>query len=317
MKNKLKAILNDYILEFQEYKNKFQNFMKQTIIIVKEFMTNIKENFKNQDTKKKYLATTIILVILNLLIINIFTSFAYYYDKDILTIVEAKVGDINLNKYDYVLRVFLEEAGKDGIGTGKYYLSSNIPTIGYTYSNYTCQNGSILNYDEQAKMTSVSLDQKDICSIYFNIVGSLDIGLEIMLESDIDSNTYIKSNYIPSFGYKYSYFECENNASLEYDPVLHKVKVSTAKKDYCKVYFDKDSYDIKIKTFVENTYNTKDYIELNSIPANKKYILNEGKSICKNKNNERIDNSITYENGYIELATSEISTCEVYLNLYE
>lgn len=309
MKIKLIEIFNDYKNDFKALKEKIKYFFS----VMKDYFHNLKNNFKEQEKRKKYFIGSGILAVFSLLLLGIFSSFAYYRDTNSIPLIHATVGDIYTQKFDYVLRVYLENVNE----ANKYHLTDGIPSAGYSYSGYKCQKDSILNYNSELKKVSTTFNERDVCSIYFNLISDLDIVVNVMLEEDVGSNTYILGNNIPPFGYKYSHYECENNNKLEYDSNLHKVTLQTSKKDTCSIYFTKYYSDVTIRLFVENNKGLKDYVERVTIPSNEQYSLNEEKSSCTNNNNERIDANITYNNGYIETEVKEMSTCEIYLDKYE
>ena len=281
----------------------------------KEIYIKVKNNFMESKNRKKYLVTTSILIIINLLIINIFISFGYYTDNVQIPLIRAKVGNMNLQEYDYTVLVYLESTDSQGNGNGNYELSGAIPAIGYAYSGYQCDNNSTLIYDADTMTTSVTTDHKERCSVYFDIVGSLDLSIKIMIEEMPGSDTYILSNQVPAFGYKYSHYECTNGGTLEYNSTLHKVKLSTSEKEYCNMYFTKEESDITVNLFVESEINTENYIERLNIPSNTLYEINQTRSVCTNNNNERVDTSITFTDGYIETTLEENATCDIYLDV--
>lgn len=317
MKEKILDIYNEYVIDAKklgkEIKNKFKYFMNN----FQDNLKDLKKDLTTPGVRKKYIAGVVILVILNLLIINLFISYAYYNDLATIPLIQAKVGSIYDKDSDYVLLVYLENTDEFGNGNKNYHLSNSIPHLGYSFSGYKCNNNSTLIYDEDTKVTSVTLNQREVCSVYFDITSPLDLTAKIMIEESVSSGTYKLSENIPIFGYKYSHYECKNNGNLEYDSKLHKIKLSSSGKDDCNVYFNKEVADIKMNLFVENTLNTEDYIERISIPSNIEYRLNESKSFCKNNKNERIENNITYNDGYINILAQEVSECSVYLDKNE
>lgn len=314
MKKNILKIYNEYKDEFLKYMRFFRKKLKKLYKKFLYYYNSVKRNILRKENRKKYLTTTGILIIGNLLLINIYISFGYYFEEASLSLIKATVGNMYLEEYDYVLLVYLENTDSTGNGNGKYHLSDSIPTLGYNYSGYKCQNNSTLVYDEETKTTSVTMEQKEICSVYFDVIGSMDLTVQIMLEDNIGSNTYSVSERIPAFGYKYSYYECANNGTLEYNSNLHTVKLSSSTKEFCSIYFTKESSDITVSLYVEETYQAGDYIERLSIPTNTSYTLNDSKSGCVNNNNERVDTDITYEDGYINIESSEIINCSIYLD---
>lgn len=317
LKEKILEIYNDYVEDakilWKELKYKCWYFKRN----YKKIIAKVKEDLRSPKTRKKYLAGLAIVVLFNLLLVNLFVSFGYYNDTVTIPIVHAKVGNLYSNEYDYVLLVYLENTDEMGKGNGTYHLSSDIPYLGYSYSGYKCDHNSTLVYDDNTKVTSVTLNRKDVCSIYFDSISNFDISIKVMLEKEYNSNNYVLSERIPPFGYKYSYYECTNNSKLEYDSNLHKVKLSSSGKEYCSIYFNKEISDITVKLYVENTLNLEDYVERSTIPSNVSYSLNTSKSFCKNMNNERIDNNVSYTDGYINILSTEVSECSVYLDRNE
>jgi len=104
---------------------------------------------------------------------------------------------------------------------------------------------------------------------------------------------------------------------LEYNSTKHTIKVSSKQNEYCTVYFKKITSDIQLNLYVEENINQKDYIERIDIPTGKTFSLNEQKSECKNINDERIDTTINYIDGYIDINLNEYAYCNIYLDIYE
>lgn len=220
----------------EKIKEKY-NFLKDNY---KEIWLRFKENFKNKEFRKKYIVIGLVLI-LNVLLINIFFTFAYYEKKDAIPILQATVGDFELNKSDYSLLVYIEDATATGIGSGTYHLTYAIPSYGYTYSGYSCKNNSTLLYDEVTKETTVTITQKESCSIYFNLSNTLDLSIKVMVEEKANSNKYKISNTIPDNDYTYTRYECMNGGSIDYDAASKKFTMNTNKKEYCFAYFNKNS----------------------------------------------------------------------------
>lgn len=297
--------INIIFLNINNFFKTIYDYLKEKFFFLKEYVINNKE-------KSLLIGSGILGVLILLLILP---SFAIYQNNFEFSFLANVVGDMYANENDYTLLIYTEEVGDTGEGSGIYNLVESIPSFGYTYSGYTCKNGSTLMYDDVAKTTSVTLDKKEVCSIYFDLTIVADITLKVMLEDEVDSNSYTLGNNIPYYGYKYSHYECDNNSSLTYNSELHKVNIASSGKDYCRIYFQKEEADIEVRLFVEGTYQTGDYIERLNIPANKSYVINEIESSCVNSNNERIETEIGYVDGYIEITTTEKSYCNVYMDL--
>lgn len=301
MKDKIVKIFNDYKVEFIKYFNITKKYIKEQFIKVKEYLLCAKNRRKN-------LTMIAASIVFNLFLL-ILSSNAYYVNNLNISVLQAVIGDFNSEKYDYSLKIHLENASEKGT----YHLSNNIPMVGYTYNRYTCKNGSELVYENG--ITSVVLDQKDSCDIYFDIETNPDVIININVEEDINSNTYkIVENY-PYFGYTYSSYNCNNNSELVIDDELHEIKTKTKQKDICNVYFKKIEEDININLFIEDGLETDSYYKNNFIPSNNKYSLNNSKSGCKDENNSSLDSEITYSDGVINISTDRVSYCDIYLDV--
>ena len=143
-------ILKDKLRDIKEY--------------AKTIFNRFKEDISKKENHKKYISIFAFIILLNILFINIFASNAYYEDTS-FSLINAEVGNPNIENKDYVLLIYLEKTK----GSSNYYLTNNIPSTGYTYSGYDCENGSQLEYNTSTKTTSVTISQKEICSIYFNL----------------------------------------------------------------------------------------------------------------------------------------------------
>lgn len=298
---------NNILKEYQDDFKRIKGIIKYRF---KGYIKSFKESLKEPKNRQKYLLMASSFVFL-ILFANIYNSYGYYNDISTIPIIHAKVGNFSLSNYDYTLLVYLENGTKDGT----YHLAHNIPTSGYKYKEYSCINNSTLDYDDNLYTTNVTLKKKDVCSIYFDLINEPDITLNIMLETKPESETYNLSDFIPSFGYVYSHYECKNSDSvLNYDSSLHKVTVSSSKKESCNVYFNKLKSDIEVVLFTESFVGSQKYVEMASIPPNATYHLNKESSYCENTKNERNNDNITYQDGYIEITSEEILSCKVYLD---
>ena len=333
MKNKINEILYDYSEEAKKYYLNFRKkikkslkkykylwnnpnnvYMKKITSKINDFGCFTKKQLFNSNNRKVVLGSigTVLFLVLILLINK---SFAIYQNEYNFSILKAKVGDNYSSKFDYTLLIYVEDLNDTGAGSGRYSIKEVIPAIGYAYSGYKCQNGSILTYDETTQNTSVTTDQIEVCSIYFDSTAMADVTLNVMLEENPDSNTYSVTNQIPYFGYKYSHYECDNNSTLQYNQELHNVSITSTNQDTCSIYFKKYPVDLEVKLFVEDSYDSNNYIERLSIPSNKVYELNNSNSECINNNGERIDTTIDYVDGYVEIGSKELAYCSIYLDI--
>ncbi len=213
------------------------NYLKENYKII---WINFKNSFKNPQTRRKYIILSLI-VLINILIIKLFNTFAYYTDDDGIPIIQASVGDFQFNDRDYILLVYLEDANASGNGIGTYHLSFGVPSIGYKYKSYNCKNNSKLEFNENTREVTATLKERDVCSIYFDLSVTLDLNVRVMLEESHGSNTYVLSNNIPSSGYTYSHYECMNGGTVSYDKSTNSLSLASTKKEYCVAYFKKNA----------------------------------------------------------------------------
>ena len=112
---------------------------------------------------KKYLIIISAFIIINLLFLNFYVSYAYYHTSSSFNITKSKVGNIYYEKYDYSILFYEEDSNKKN----SYNLVNEIPDNNYSYNYYKCKNNSNIIYDEQNKIVSIISSTKDLCSIYF------------------------------------------------------------------------------------------------------------------------------------------------------
>ena len=128
----------------------------------------LKNNLNDNKKPKKILILTMIIIIAYLLIINVYTSYAYYHSDATFPLINAVVGITYEEKYDYVVLMYKEEVNTSSNNEKTYNLVNEIPTEKYTYNNYKCQNDSVVSFDEKNQSISIISNRKDVCSVYFN-----------------------------------------------------------------------------------------------------------------------------------------------------
>ena len=130
------------------------------------------KNFFSYLKKYNRLYALIILgffIIVNIILLTKYVSFAYYHSNSEFKLINARVGNLYLEEYDYVQLIYLEEKDELGNGLNKYYLVDEIPVNGYIFSKYKCDNDSILLFDNKTNTVSVTTGIKDSCSIYMDV----------------------------------------------------------------------------------------------------------------------------------------------------
>ena len=282
----------------------------QLVGFFKKIIKKVQEYLLSARNRKKNLTVIGSLIIMLLILLITKPSYAIFRNDFNFSLIKNVIGDKNTNYYDISLLIYIEDISN----VGKYKLTTEVPEIGYNYASYKCQNNSLVEYDNFYKKISIITNKEDICSIYFDAI-DYDVGINIMLEEDYNSNIYTISPNIPFYGYFYSHYECEGNSHIIFDSNLHKVNVSSNSADICYVYFKQTESDIEIALFVEENFQTNQYIEKNSIPLDKLYLLNNEKSNCKNTTNKKIDSEINYVDGFIEVTSDELAYCVIYLDL--
>lgn len=273
---------------------------------------SIKEYLLCAKNRKKNLTAISFLIVIHLLLL-ISLSNAFYFDEANISIMQALIGDFDQNNYDYTLKIYLEN--DDNTGSKTYRLSDSIPNYNYTYSGYNCKNNSSLVYDEVNKVTNVTIDSKEYCSIYFDLVNHADIIVNIYKEDNLNTNNFTKDNYIPIYGYEYDQYICENNSELIINNNLHKIIVNTNNRDTCNIYYKKNKELIDIELYIEDGLNSNNYNKKGYIPYNINYEINSTKSKCYDSNNNIINTPINYINGILDIDSNQINTCEVYMDV--
>ncbi len=247
---------------------------------------------------KKEKLIYIVIAILSVLIINLYTSYAYYVQESYIPILKSKVGNKKLKEFDYSLTILIKN-------DNDYIEVDKIPENGYILKNKKCINGS--NIEVNDKKAKAEITKKDACMLYYELENKGDIILNILLENEINNEDYIISNSIPIYGYVYSHFDCINNGIITYEN--NKISFEGSK-DKCNIYFNRNISDIFLSLYIEVD---GDYIKKDSIPINKSYVLNST-SECKDIDDNIILNSIDYIDGHIVINTNKIAYCEVYLD---
>lgn len=153
-----------------KWKDKFIEIVDDYVEDAKEVGILLREKYENDlndpKIRNKFVIGASILLVITILVANIFSSFAYYYDEsEGYTLIDATVGRMYIDDYDYTLLIFVESSEDEGI----YKLNKEIPTIGYTYNGYSCLNNSNLLYTDSEKITKTTLQEKDVCSLYFKV----------------------------------------------------------------------------------------------------------------------------------------------------
>lgn len=288
---------------------KLKNFFNVAKEKLKKIYNKIVESLLIAKNRKRNLIVLGLLILLNLFLITSYYSYAYYNNYSSFVLIHSKVGNPMANDADYSLQIFLENQNNKG----SYLLGEAIPLVGYTYSGYQCTNNGTLIYDDNLKTTYIELKNKDACSIYFNVNQDSDITSILKTESAYNSGSYINSSVIPPYGYDYNKIECENGSTGTFNAEKHYIELSSTNRDICTIYFNKKNTNNTVKLFLENAYQSGNYINKESFIPDVTYTLNTTKSVCKNNNGEKVNTTIEYINGEIKI-TGDSLTCEIYMD---
>lgn len=82
--------------------------------------------------------------------------------------------------------------------TKHYLLKENVPAFGYQYATHNCSNNSEVTYNSETNEFTVSSSGKDSCMIYFDSIGKRDITANIYVQSQFNSDEYVKVDSIPT-----------------------------------------------------------------------------------------------------------------------
>lgn len=266
-----------------------------------------------------------------MLVIGISVANAYYTNTSSISVLASLVGDFDSGDGDINMIYYKEN------DEGRYVRTYAIPALGYTFNdaktncNQTCSNSDssascYYNYDSTTHSINLDSEDKVTCKFYFDKEINADVIVNILKQDEngtyeYNSNKYSLSENVPAFGYDYVGYSCTNGSTAQYISDTRTFKVNTTQKDTCYVYFDtnEEVADIVTKIYIkENT----EYKEVEYIPQNKTYTLSQTEaSYCVNgiTDNASYSNAnsstISYENGYINIDSSEQQTCKVYLDL--
>ena len=119
--------------------------------------------------KKEKILYLLVPLLLCLVLINYYVSYAYYNAVSEYPLIHSIVGNMYLNDTDYVLLIYEEDENN----VGNYLMVNDIPNNNYAFKNYECLNNSTLIYNEETKTTSVTITGKELCAIYFDLLESL------------------------------------------------------------------------------------------------------------------------------------------------
>lgn len=280
---------------------------------------------KNLINKHRVYLFLVISIFVCVLIFGIQKAYAYYHKSVSKGILANKVGDFDLGDGDINMMIFRENE------QGKFVRVYAVPADYYvfndelTFCTIPCNDGlgnCSYSYNDNNRTFDLTSNQKITCKFYFEQEAASDVNIYIMTENangiyTYNSKTYSTSDYIPAYGYVYSEkYECDSEAELTYNAETKKFSVATSTTNTCYVYFNKTgNADIIVNTYVQEEYGSSTYAVVETIPANKIYVLNSSLSKCTAVSSSGTDGVITYEDGYLNVSATEQQVCEAYLDL--
>ena len=134
---------------------------------------------------------------------------------------------------DVELYIMMQDANGTYEHTEKKYRNvDSIPAYGFTFSGYSCQNGSTVEIDSETGKLKVLATQRDVCYAYYD--GSLE-------NADIIANVYVQKvvggDYI----------------KVSTIPGMQRYKISTTKESYCHTPDSNENRTSSVPTY-ENFY---------------------------------------------------------------
>lgn len=218
------------------------------------------------------------------------------------------------NAVNVNLNIYRESAtGTHVYGSLKYLKVDGIPNDNYTFHSYTCENNSVttkITYIDNE--IDIESDGENTCNLYFN-GGTEKVELIIMQETDTGvsgyttGKLYSRTYSIPSIGYKYVGYICDDSsASVN---IVNGIPIAVSdSQTVCRVYYNKYEGNTHIKYYLEKSDGT--YENVSSVPFYG-YQYNKEMSSCKNNSTIIVENNITY----IDLGSNTEDECSVYFNM--
>lgn len=213
---------------------------------------------------------------------------------------------------DIVLNIFKESAYGNHIYNGiKYTEVEDIPDYRYTFGDYVCTNKDVSTTIKSVNNELViESDGKNECNVYYNGDTS-KVELIIMMQTDdgVSGYTtglkYTKTSTIPSTGYKYVGYICDDtNATVTYNNGTFTTNATD--QTVCRAYFNRYSGGAFINYYLETSKGG--YENVSEVPA-VGYVYNKSKSSCNNNSEIIVDNNIVIINSVAE------DVCNIYYDL--
>jgi len=195
--------------------------------------------------------------------------------------------------------------------TSEFFPSKTFYSFNSEESNCIDNKGNVVNNAlsyEDSKVT-VTSNKTLYCYLYFD-KNIYDIETDILVKNEEGKYESVSSTPTTDNNYNYNVrYDCSDNASIVsfgYDYETHNYNLITSAKNKCNIYFEEMEPDLELNIYVDNN-------EVEEIPTGN-YKLNETKSSCTDSNA-----IIKYydDTNEVEIYTSGITTCDVYLETRE
>ncbi len=185
---------------------------------------------------------------------------------------------------DVTLHFYKEDAlGTHVFDDLKYVEVNEAPGLNYEYYSHKCYNSDVITtiYPENGRLHIESSGQNE-CNVYYN-GGSSKVEIIIMQETTdgvsgyTTGKRYSRSFSIPSAGYKYVGYLCDNDeATVTYHngTFIGESVVQTT----CHVYFEEYNNNVFFNYYLETSNGTYEEV---AMPPTLGYAYNSGKSYCE------------------------------------
>lgn len=210
---------------------------------------SVKNNLKDFIIKNK-LGITVLVVLLIILGITVYITFAFYTDSDTTNLISGSVG--YFENPDLGINFMVEDRDVYGDGTNTYTSFWVAPSTGYTYNSSTsyCTNGATFTKSDDDTFT-IESDGKTKCYFYYDAIdleSDADVKIIVMRDSGTEEGFIVASDYSMQglynlgLGYNSELSSCTNGANISYDAILKEINVASSETTVCTVYFDEANF---------------------------------------------------------------------------
>lgn len=214
---------------------------------------------------------------------------------------------------DIILNIYTKESE-----SSEKKLVQNVPGISYKFTDYSCTNGALLEFDEDTRKFKITSEYKTECDVVFTRK-EMDIVLNIYKENVNGTYEYngLKYSYvseIPGKNYSLASYECKNNNAVITEDENGDISLESPGKDECNLYFNGGTDKVEIIIMQETTngisgYTTgKKYSRVYQIPGSGYAYVGY---ICDDNSSK-----VEYSGGTLTAAGTNQSVCRAYFNKF-